>query len=396
MMKQNRIRWGLYLLLLLGAIPIQARIKLVALPERQATVIRLDHPQATLIEEERVLTLQQGLNKVDFSWKSVGIDADSIRLAILNHPEEVRLLNVSYPPNEAALVWEIASDGDYAETVRISYLLRNIDRLVSYKAVANQQETEVDLKSYLILRNFSGEDFDRALIQLDYGESFERAIRHEETKQLLFLQTPAVPIQKIWTFDAAKLPWDPEDLDNQNVGIPVSYRVVNNQDSHLGEFALWNGKVRMFQHDGKGGTIFLGEDNTALVPIGGKTELYVGDSRDIVVTQRKLRDHRINPRKNDDGQVVLYDTEEVIVAKIENFKDTPASLILIQHIPGQWDMTQCNMEYKRKDAFTLEFEVPMPARKADGPAVRELKMSYSRRNIPEGSTRRLMQNRALR
>ena len=43
------------------------RIKLVALPERAATVIRLDNPYATLIEEERVLTLQKGLNKVDFS-----------------------------------------------------------------------------------------------------------------------------------------------------------------------------------------------------------------------------------------------------------------------------------------------------------------------------------------
>ena len=47
----------------LGFIAVaQGRIKLVALPERAATVIRLDNPQATLIEEERVLTLQQGLN----------------------------------------------------------------------------------------------------------------------------------------------------------------------------------------------------------------------------------------------------------------------------------------------------------------------------------------------
>ena len=54
------------LLVLIGGIA-QARIKLVALPERADTVIRLDNPQATLIEEERVLTLQQGANQVDFS-----------------------------------------------------------------------------------------------------------------------------------------------------------------------------------------------------------------------------------------------------------------------------------------------------------------------------------------
>jgi hypothetical protein len=62
------------------------------------------------------------------------------------------------------LVWEIASDGDYAETVRISYLLRNIDRLVAYKAIADKEETKLDLKSYLVLRNFSGEDFDKARV----------------------------------------------------------------------------------------------------------------------------------------------------------------------------------------------------------------------------------------
>ena len=78
------------------------------------------------------------------------------------------------------------------ETVRISYLLSNIDRLITYKAVADKAETMVDLKSFLILRNFSGEDFDRARVLLDYGEAFERGIAHEETKQLLFLKNPKI------------------------------------------------------------------------------------------------------------------------------------------------------------------------------------------------------------
>src|SRR6056297_289183 len=68
----------------------QGRIKMVALPERADTVIRLDNPNATLIEEERVLTLQAGVNKVDFSWKGVSIDEDSIRLTVLDHPDKVK------------------------------------------------------------------------------------------------------------------------------------------------------------------------------------------------------------------------------------------------------------------------------------------------------------------
>jgi hypothetical protein len=371
-------------LLLLGCGLSQARIKLVALPERAATVIRLDNPQATLIEEERVLTLQKGLNKVDFSWKGVSIDSDSIRLQALDHPKQVTLLSVSYPPNEAALVWDINSDGDYAETVRISYLLSNIDRLITYKAVADKAETFVDLKSYLILRNFSGEDFDKARVLLDYGEAFEQGIDHEETKQMLFLKSPRVPVTKIWKFDAAVLPWDPEKLENQNVGIPVSYRIVNDDKSGLGQFALWGGKARLFQDDGHESTIFLGEDVTTLVPVGEKMELYIGDSRDIVVTQRKMTDAQIGVIRNNSQQIIMYDTDEEISAKIENFKDGPAALTMIQHIPGQWDMEECNMKYEKKNASTLEFEIQLPARTEAGPAVKELKMHYHRRHVRPG------------
>jgi hypothetical protein len=360
---------------------VQARTKLVALPKRDVTLIRLDNPNATLIEEERILTLQKGLNKVDFSWKAVSIDPDSIRLTVLDHPEQVKLLNVSYPPGEAALVWEIASDGDYAETVRISYLLHNIDRLVTYKAVADKAETQLYMKSYLVLRNFSGEDFDTAKVLLDYGDTFEQGIDHEETKQLLFLSAPEIPITKVWTWDAATLPWDPEKLEGQNVGIPVSYRIVNDTDSGFGKFTLHGGKARLFQDDGAGSTIFLGEDYTDMVPVGQETELYIGDSRDIVVTQRKMKEDQINLQKNNKGRVILYDTDEVITAKIENFKDTPAILTMIQYIPGQWKMKKCNMKYIKTDAHTLEFEIKLPARNDDGPAVKELTMRCNRINV---------------
>jgi len=380
-MNSKQIKMTALVLLLAGYGIAQARIKLATLPERAASVVRLDNPQATLIEEERVLTLQKGLNKVDFSWKGVSIDVDSIRLRVLSHPEKVNLLNVSYPPNEAALVWEISSADAWEERVRISYLLSNIDRLITYKGIADKAETQLDLKSFIILRNFSGEDFDAARILLDYGEAFERDIRHEETKQLLFFQQPKVPITKIWTFDARRLPWDPTELENRNVGIPTSYRIVNDKDSSLGKFALWGGKARLFQDDGRQSTIFLGEDYTGLVPVGEKTELYVGDSRDIVVTQKKMREQQINIRRNNSNKIVLYDMDEIITAKIENFKDTPAVLTMIENIPGEWEMKECNLEYEKENANILKFEIKLPARTPEGPSVVNLEMHYHRKNL---------------
>ena len=387
-------------LLLVGSGIVQARTKLVALPERADTIIRLDNPYWTLIEEERVLTLQQGHNNIDFSWKSVMIDSDSIRLQPLDHPDpsKVRLLSVSYPPGEAALVWDIYSEGDYAERVRISYLLRNIDRLITYQALADKAETFIDLTSFLVLRNFSGEDFDMATVLLDYGRAFkEQSTKHEETKRLLFLKEPKVPITKVWTFDSAKQIWDPEEVQ-ENVGIPVSYRIINDIKSGLGKFALWGGKARLFQDDGRESNIFLGEDVTGQVPVGEKTELYIGDSRDIVVTQKNMKSEVRNRKKNDDGTIILHDLDEVITAKIENFKDSPAVLTMIQHIQGEWEMQECTLDGKKAKyiekgcksyegrgapVFTIEFEIKLKPRTEEGPATRNLRMEYRRKNIRE-------------
>jgi hypothetical protein len=123
-----------------------------------------------------------------------------------------------------------------------------------------------------------------------------------------------------------------------------------------------------------------------------------------------MADTQINIRRNNKQQVVLYDTDEQITAKIENFKDSEAVLTMIQHIPGQWDMETCTLDgralklgtdYKKKNANTLEFEIKLPARTESGPAVKELKMHYHRRHLrpgaaprttyPQGSTRQIRQ-----
>jgi hypothetical protein len=54
---------------------------------------------------------------------------------------------------------------------------------------------------------------------------------------------------------------------------------------------------------------------------------------------------------------------------------------MIQHIQGQWEMKDCNLPFTKKDATTLEFEIELPARTTEGPAVKELSMHFSRINV---------------
>jgi hypothetical protein len=353
----------------------EARIKLVALPQRTDTVIRMASGYPTLVEEQRVLTLQQGVNRIDFSWKGVTIDPDSIRLTMLSHPDAVVLLNVSYPPGEEALVWEVSSLEAWEENARISYLLDNIDSLAVYKALADKAEQRIDFKGHLVLRNFSGENFESVRLLLPVGDFPHQTLHHEETRQLGWFDFPGVRFQKIWTFDARVLPWDPEKQSG-NVGIPVSYRMMNHESSGLGKFPIPGGKIRLFQEDGHGGVIFLGEDLLTASPVGEKMEITIGESRDIVVKQRKMREVQLNLKHSDDNRIVLFDQEEEIQATIENYKDAPALMIMIQEIPGQWEMKKCDLHYTLKDAYTLEFQIPL------GPGEKkELTMHYIRKNI---------------
>jgi len=357
---------------LLGASAAHARVKLVALPERARVVVSLTHPDATLVEEERVVTLQQGVNKIDFSWRGVNIDGTSIQVRPLSHPNEVKVLNTSYPPNENALVWEISSPAAQEERVRISYLLSGLTREVMYRAVSEPNEKSLTLRNYLRLHNNSGEDLTEAEVSVGYGENFKKTIAHEEVLEMLSERIADLPVKKVLTWDAANLPWDPE-YQKATVGIPLSYIITNEKPAKLGSHTMLPGKVRIFiktkdQPAGAGeqateGVAFTGEDWAQLTPVDREMKLYIGQSRDVKVTQRKTKDDKTNIRRNNQNNVVLHDTDEIYKVEIENFKKEPVNLTIVEHVPGYWKMIENShaAQYKKKDAFTFEYNLTLPA-----------------------------------
>ena len=69
------------------------------------------------------------------------------------------MLSVSYPPNEAALVWPVAASDSGSARVRISYLLGNLNKSFNYRAVAANDETDADASQYMRLQNLANEEF---------------------------------------------------------------------------------------------------------------------------------------------------------------------------------------------------------------------------------------------
>ena len=367
--------------ILLVANSTLARVKLVALPERARVVVSLAHPDATLVEEERVLTLQKGVNKVDFSWAGVNVDPSSIQIRMLTHPDKVPVLNTSYPPNENALVWEISSPAAQEERVRISYLLAGLNRDIVYKAVAEPDEKAITLRNYLRLRNDSGEDLTDAEIGIGYGADFKKTIANEEILEMQSEKIDLLPVKKILTWDAATLPWDPE-YEKKTVGIPLSYGFTNSVTGKLGTHTLLPGKARLFiksKGDGESVT-FTGEDWVQLTPVDRELKLYIGQSRDVKVTQRKVKEDKQNLRRNTGNAVVLWDTDEEIKIEIENFKKDAVSLVVVEHIPGYWKLAKSSHEFVKKDAFTIEYRLTLP-KESTGDKKTTVTLSYNRLNV---------------
>ena len=381
-----------------------ARIKLITLPVRERVEIQLDNPNATLVEEERIVPLVRDVNQVDFSWANTQIDPNTIVFRVIAggdaeapkapakaagaeakpgpaqeaKPLEVKVLSVSYPPNEAALVWKVSSSDSGSARVRISYLLGNMNKSFNYRAVAAHDEKALVLSEYMRIQNLANESFGSTGLWAGFGPRFLKPIGINETKEMLVEKFAAVPVQKTYTCDPQAHGW--LDRPQNKLLVPMHYVLKNDKPHGLGAAPLQYGKVRIFQEDGHGGTAFIGEDWGKFTPLDDEMRLYVGVAQDVVVrrTIDKNEQHRIAGN--------LYDREVIVKFEIENFKDKAVTLDVAESVRGirnevagdtgrdvQWELgkTTTFAEGPDKEKSTFEqllFHVRLPARGADGKA----------------------------
>jgi len=321
-----------------------ARIKLATLPQRERVEIQLDNSRYTLVEEERIIpllrsTARAGNNMIDFSWSNTQIDKNSIQFRPLAVREggkfrpirkvggqpESSVINVAYPPGENALVWEVYARQACAVKVRVSYLISNLTRSFAYRALANKDETVLTLKNYIRLRNYSGEAFGSAGVWAGFGPKFLKRVGQQEDIKMLLHRFADVPVQKTFTFDwYAHGPLNPaKPLCSKAL---MHYKLVNDEKHGLGAFPLQPGKVRIFIEDGRGGEAFLGEDWAGLTPLDGEMKLYLGEARD-VVCKRIIKDKKRHIVRGN-----LFNLEMWITYEVENFKDKPLTLDIVEQI----------------------------------------------------------------
>jgi len=158
-------------LLLLLATPALAAVDLVTLPTREGTQLTIYNSEdITMVREHRLLTVKEGINRIQFSWANTLIDPTSIEFRILDQQDKVDLVDTTFPAGRNdALQWNIKSQIAGKIAVEIRYFTSGITWSADYVGIANEDETKLAVSGYVRVSNSSGEQYDNAQTRLVVG-----------------------------------------------------------------------------------------------------------------------------------------------------------------------------------------------------------------------------------
>jgi len=157
--------------LLMGTSSMARNVDLSTLPGRNTVQLTIYNSEdITLVRETRVLTFKKGVNPLQFSWANTLIDPTSVELTFLTHPEQLEVVDTTYPHDKPQMLyWNVQSELDGEATVQITYFTSGITWSADYLGVANADETDLALEGFVRVTNNSGEDYEEAQIRLVVG-----------------------------------------------------------------------------------------------------------------------------------------------------------------------------------------------------------------------------------
>ncbi|MGA7826692.1 MAG: DUF4139 domain-containing protein [Geobacteraceae bacterium] len=315
------------------------------------------------------------------------------------HPGRVLLPGV--PENlisQPTLVWLVDSGAATTRKIEASYLTNGISWRADYVLTLNEKDTRADLTGWVTLDNKSGTAYRNARLKLVAGDvnrvreaapyqnrmlktamaeaapefreegffeyhiySLERpsTIKNNQTKQIRLLQATDIPVKKELLLSGDRRYFSaPYGEPDNNSKVGVFLEIENRKANNLG-IPLPKGTVRVYKQDSDGSLQFAGEDAIDHTPKDEKLRVKLGDAFDVVAT-----------RKQTEWKKLASDTyEAAFEITLRNHKTEDVFVKVVEPIPGDWTMLSASHPWKKGDAFTAEFNVPVTK---DG----ESKLSY--------------------
>jgi hypothetical protein len=288
------------------------------------------------------------------------------------------------------LTWFYSSTAEKPHTLEVSYLTQNISWKADYVVVVNVDDTLADISGWVTLDNKSGATYKDARLKLVAGdvhrvepkqrdlamaaprsmakaeapqfqekEFFEyhlydlqrkTTVKDNQTKQISLLEAHSAGIQKELLVYGIKTFFSRQYTEQQaKQPVNVYIKLKNSKENKLG-MPLPEGIMRLYKQDTDGSQQFIGEDKIKHTPKDEEVRLKIGEAFDVVAERKQISFKQITSR--------LHETEWEI--KVRNHKEQAVTIGIVEPLYGSWEVVEKNLPYKKLDAFTIRFDVPVP------------------------------------
>jgi len=292
------------------------------------------------------------------------------------------------------LVWMLRNSLPSTQKIEASYLTNGITWRSDYVITLNDRDDRADLAGWVTIDNHSGTTYRNAKLKLVAGDvnrvrdeaefvgkmlahakravvgetaapqfkedsffeyhiyTLERpaTIKDNQTKQISLIAANDISVTKELLYRGANYYYYSrygEAMSDQKVGVFVE--IKNRKENNLG-LPLPKGTVRVYKADKEGSLQFVGEDAIDHTPKDEKLRIKLGDAFDVV-----------GSRKQTDWKKIAYDTyEAAFEISLRNHKKEDVSVKVIEPVPGDWTMVSSSHAWKKAEAFTAEFSIPVP------------------------------------
>jgi len=305
------------------------------------------------------------------------------QLRIIPRNNEQQVILEEYDPEKSGLiikptlVWLLDSEINGKTSSEISYLTSGLNWHAEYVSILNEDDSKMDLSSWVSLNNKSGKTYQNTQVKLMAGDlnivtradgryragrtgimadaskgQFEQkeffeyhiyklsrktTIKNNQTKQIQLFEPAVAKVKKIYNYNYQK--------DAQKVSVIVRFK--NENSNGLG-LPLPKGKVRIFKKDNED-LEFIGEDRIDHTAKDEVVKIVTGKAFDIkaerkVIERKKLGSHS---------------EKQVIEIQLRNHKSEAIEVLVTEPIGAyrSWEIIKSSYPVKEKDANKAEFSV---------------------------------------
>lgn len=290
------------------------------------------------------------------------------------------------------LVWNLRNSAAGERRLAVSYLADNITWAANYVLDLSRDGRQGGLQGWVSLTNNSGAAFPDAQLSLVAGQVHRAmaarplpmraqtivagnlasgqfaqeaageyhlyqlnrriTLENDESKQISLLAASAVPVEQTYVVAGSsyifRQPLPQGQPAPEPVKVYLSFR--NDAAAGLGQ-PLPAGIVRVYQPDSRGNLQLLGEDKINHTPKDETARLDVGNAFDITAERHQTDFRAISARVH----------ESAFEITLRNHKDQAVTIEVREPVGGSWEVLESNYPAKKIDAFTLGFDVPVPA-----------------------------------